>query len=342
MSHKLSSLINKYFKKIISPSTPGANIIISKDNKIIFEHSYGLADLINKIPLNKNHLFHIASASKQMTSVAIMQLQEKGLLQYDDKITKYLPIPQLSNITIRSLLTHTSGLIDYTQPLLKELLKIRLHPTNEDMLQLLKTTEITLQPIPIYTKFRYSNLGYDLLGSLIEHLSNQTYQAYLQANIFKPLHLKHTFSQPDLVQSTTQQLAHSYTRNKNIIQQYDSTNLDNLVGSGSIYTTARDFLTYSINIPKLLTQESLTESYKPIKLQSTTSHYGFGYSISHHKSHPYYHHQGSWLGFNTYYITFPNQSLTIIILLNYDYYKSTSLDNFITRLYQNIYNITTS
>ncbi|MBI1881111.1 MAG: beta-lactamase family protein [Chloroflexi bacterium] len=168
----------------------------------------------------------------------------------------------------------------------------------------------------------YSNAGYDMLGSLIEAVSGQAYADFMQERIFDPLGMAHTFSLPNPARLADPNLAHSYVRLGDELEVYDSDPFDNLVGSGSFYTTVEDMARYdqALYTQKLVKQATLAEAFEPVVLNTGIAYrYGFGWSLGTHASQPYVGHDGAWLGFLSNYVRFPQQRLAVIILLNRDY-----------------------
>ena len=159
---------------------------------MIYKKSFGIANEETKQPLNENSIFEIASITKQFTAMAIMMLNEKGKLNLDDDISKFIPeLAFYKGITIRHLLNHTSGLPDYMELFEKIFDKSKI-ATNKDIISIFAQR----QPKVLFTpnsKHDYCNTGYALLASIIEKVSGETYPNFLQKAIFKPLGMKNTF-----------------------------------------------------------------------------------------------------------------------------------------------------
>jgi len=315
--------VDGIFASFITKSSPGGSVIIIKDGKILYKSAYGMADIKKKIPVTTKTLFHLGSTGKQFTALAVLMLLEKGKLKLDDPIGKYLPqLKRFKNITIRRLLNHTSGIPDYTEDedLMDELFELRETPDNEDALKLLSSHgKLLFTP---GEKFFYSNTGYDMLGSLIEHVSGQAFPVFMEKRIFAPLNMNNTFSLPDKKRFKKPNLAHCYIKEDGEIDSYDSDPLDDLAGSGSVYSTVEDMYLYdkALYTDKLVKQSTLSEAFKPAKLNNGKTYpYGFGWILGTHKGKKYICHDGYWLAFMSYYIRFPEDRLSVIILLNRDY-----------------------
>ena len=319
-----SKQVDAIFASFVTEDSPGGVVIVVQDGQILYKAGYGLADMEEGTPITVQSIFHLGSVGKQFTALAVMMLAEEGKLKYDDPIGEYLP--ELArfgdDLTIRHLLHHTSGIPGYYDDgeLNEKLLEAAEMPTNEDALALLSEMG-EMQFTPGET-FSYSNAGYDMLGSLIEQVSGQSYAAFMQERIFDPLGMEHTFSQPNSERLNDPDLVHSYVREGDQIEAYDSDPFDYLVGSGSFYTTVEDMALYdqALYTDKLIKQSTLAEAFEPALLNNgIESRYGFGWELGRNSSERYVAHSGEWLGFSSYYARFPEQRLAVIILTNRTY-----------------------
>lgn len=168
------------------------NILIAEKGEIIYKRSYGLSNEITKEKLTQKSIFELASCSKQFTAMGILILKEKGKLNYDDKISKYIPeLSDYKEISIKNLLHHTGGLPDY-MPLMDSVWDKTKIATNKDIIDFFSKykPKVLFEP---NTKHEYSNTGYALLATIIENISGQTYAEFLKEQIFKPLKMKNSF-----------------------------------------------------------------------------------------------------------------------------------------------------
>jgi len=317
--------IDEIFDSFITDDSPGGAVIVIEEGKVIYKAAYGLADIKKKTPLNTKNIFHLGSTGKQFTALAVMMLAEKGKLKYDDPVGKYLPqLNRFGNkLTVRRMLHHTSGIPDYTtdDKLCEDLFKISGKPANKDALALLaKEGKLLFTP---GERFEYSNTGYDMLGSLVEKLSGQTFPVFMEKHVFGPLGMKNTFSLPHPSRKKDSKIARSYEMEDGKIEIYDSDPMDDLVGSGSIYSTVEDMYFYdqALYTDKLVKQSTFAEALKPAKLNNgSNTDYGFGWEVGKTESgEKYMKHDGAWLGFISYYVRFPKERLSVIILLNRNY-----------------------
>lgn len=314
--------VDDFFAGFTNSETPGGAVIILQDGEILYQSAYGLANLDDGTPLTTDHIFHIASVGKQMTALGIMILSEEGSLNYDDPVGNYVPeVQQFGNdFTIRRLLTHTSGMPDYDDAIQEALYARADEPTNEDLAVVL--SEMEELPSTPGDAFEYSNPGYDLLAIVIERVSNQSFPEFMQTRIFDPLGMTHTFSLPNASRRADPMVAISYTGEYGEPEAYPSDDLDNLYGSGSIYTTIGDMARYDeyLYTEKLVSQSILAEAFQPSELNDGSSEpYGFGWELEEWNNESYVAHSGAWLGFNSDYVRFPDRHFSVIVLLNRDY-----------------------
>jgi len=314
--------VDAFFGEFITEKTPGGMVLVLQDGQIIHQAAYGLANLKKETPLTVDHIMHLASMGKQMTAMAIMILAEQGKLDYDDPISKYIPeISQFGDeFTIRRVLQHTSGLPDYGDGITDSLMKRSDNPTNEDMIAVLsKKRKLLSEP---GDAFYYSNAGYDMLAVLIERVSGETFPDFVKSNIFDPLGMKDTFSLPNKKRRANAMVTISYTGSSENPEAYPNDPLDNIYGSGSIYSTIGDMALYDEALygDALVSQKTIKEALKPATLNDgTVEQYGFGLEFEKWKKETYVAHSGAWLGFNNDYVRFPQRHFSVIVLLNRDY-----------------------
>ena len=314
--------VDAFFGEFINEKTPGGMVLVLQDGQIIHQAAYGLANLKKKTPLTVNHIMHLASMGKQMTAMSIMILAEQGKLEYDDPISKYIPeISQFGDeFTIRTVMQHTSGLPDYGDGITESLMKRSDNPTNEDMIDVLsKKRKLLSAP---GEAFYYSNAGYDMLAVLIERVSGETFPDFVKSNIFDPLGMTNTFSLPDKKRRANSMVTISYTGSSDAPEAYPNDPLDNIYGSGSIYSTIGDMALYDEALygDTLVSQKTFKEALKPATLNDgSLAPYGFGLEFEKWKKETYVAHSGAWLGFNNDYVRFPQRHFSVIVLLNRDY-----------------------
>jgi CubicO group peptidase (beta-lactamase class C family) len=283
------------------------NILITEHGKTLFEQSYGYADAQKKTKLTSDHSFQIASVSKQFTAYGIMILHQDHKIEYDSSVNKYLPGFPYTNITIRHLLTHTSGLPNFWDSIRTRLDTMHSYG-NKEVLDYLIQHRLPLQFEP-GSQFDYCDIGYDFLATIIERLSGQSYTDYLNTKVFKPLGMKHTIA----YKVTDIRRIH----NKNLAVGHQQTNgayqyahllpengfvfyLGDFYGDGSIVSSARDLAIWDKALKQctLLPCEVQQEAMMPYKMNNGSTDigygrgYGFGWFIRQNASGTLVYHTG--------------------------------------------------
>lgn len=282
------------------------SILIAKHDKVLVDTVFGYGDLKSKRVLKKETPFYIASLSKSMTAIAISLLAEKGLLSFDDKAATFINnLPDYaSNITIKQLLNHTSGIRDYENILHKKGL------TNNDVVDWLHGQDGLA--FESGTKFQYSNSGYIILSLIIERVSKITYAEFLKKNIFDPLQMYHTI----VYESGTNIPDKAIGYNKD--QQIDDYSLLT-TGDGGIYATAEDLfkLDKGLITNQLLSEKSTARLYQtPVLPDGTHSKYGAGWFIEKTGGHMIAQHTGGLAGFRSLFWRDIKNGNTVIALTN--------------------------
>jgi len=311
-----TSRIDELFAAFNRPDVPGASVIVIQKGKILYSKGYGLADLEKKIPCTPNTNFRLASLTKEFTAMAIMILAERNLLSLDDPITKFLPeFPDIGNhITIRNLLNHRSGLVDY-EDLIPPGTTIPLSDRN--VLRLLRTQEKTyFRP---GSQFRYSNSGYALLSLIVETVSGNTFARFLKQNIFQPLKMQNTLAYESGI-SVVPNRALGYVKDGNAFLPSDQSVTSSVLGDGGIYSSVSDLYLWdqALYTEQLVSAKMLKEAFT-LASPSTDmpgSGYGFGWYIGKYRDTEYIWHYGSTCGFSTRIERFPMLNFTVIILTN--------------------------
>jgi len=307
---------HKYFAHLHKAGIFNGNVLVAQHGITIYEESFGYSDLRKKTPLNSNSKFQIASVSKQFTAVSIMQLYEKGLLDYNDSIQKYFPEFPYKGITIHMLLTHTSGLPNYTY------LCDRKFPYKDSAVynnEVIKCME-KYQPAKYYTpgkRFDYSNTGYILLASIVEKVSGMSFPEYLKKNIFEPLHMNNTFV---YVKGKTNIPSNTTIGYKTYRRKAEDIFLNGVYGDKGIYTTTGDLLKWDQGLYKniIIKYKNLERAFKPwAHKRWTKKYYGYGWRIYNDKiAGKVIYHSGWWYGYQSLLIRLEKDKSTIIVLKN--------------------------
>lgn len=307
--------IDIMFQEYNKPDVPGASVAVIKEGRFIFKKSYGMADLKNKIPVSEFSNFRIASVSKQFTAMAIMILKQAGNLDYDDPITKYFSeSPKIwEQITIRRLLTHTSGLVDYEDLVPPDCI----HPLKDsDVPELLKIRHETY--FPPGTQYKYSNTGYAFLAMIVEKLSGKRFASFMKENIFDPIAMENTVVFEDGFNEVKNR-TFGYREIENGFEFADQSLTSSVLGDGGIYTSIMDYLRWDQALygERLVERETLKEAFTPNRLlDGTQTNYGFGWRIDEKKGVKVIHHNGSSCGFSTAVRRIPENRFSIVIFTN--------------------------
>jgi CubicO group peptidase (beta-lactamase class C family) len=292
---------------------PGLSLAVIKDGKVVLVKGYGLANVEHNVPAKPETIYQSGSMGKQFTATAVMMLVEDGKLGLDDRISKYLDgTPEAwKEITVRHLLTHTSGIKNYSP---KDL-NYRQDYTEEELQK--KAASFPLDFAP-GEKWRYSNTGYVLLGIVIHKASGEFYGDLLSRRVFKPLGMEtaRIINEPDIIPNR----AAGYTPKNGQLKNQDwvSPSL-NTTADGSLYLSVLDMAKWdaALSTEKLLKKESLEQMWTPVKLRDgKTEPYGFGWAVREIKGHRVVEHGGVWQGFAAAIVRYRDDKLTVVIMTN--------------------------
>ncbi len=289
---------------------PGLSLAVIENGKTIKAEGYGLADIKLKIPARPDTVYKIASVSKQFIASAMMLLVQEGRCGLDDPVSRYLPgTPETwKAITIRHLLTHTSGLVREAPGF--DPFKIQ---SDADVIE-------TAYPLPLRfatgEKWEYSNTGYFALGEIIHKVTGRSWSEYIRETIFKPSGMNSTYATNTKQKIPTR--AVGYTDNDRLRNADD---WPALRPSGAFLSTVLDLAKWDavLNTDKILNASSRRQMWTPVVLNDGTSHsYGFGWEISSLNGHRQVSHNGGMTGFRSAFSRFDDGKLTVIVLMNLD------------------------
>ena len=333
---RIDSLVTAYYNE----HELSGNILVADHGRVIYQRSLGYADVDEKILNNDQTAFQIASVSKIFTSIAILQLEERGKLRLDDPIRKYLPDFPFEQITIRGLLSHTSGLNDYHIFEASHRASPDRIFTNADIIPALEKDPqaILAKPGEIWS---YSNIGYSLLAMVVEKISGMPFPDYLAEFIFRPAGMSHTYLSSISKPVTDAKLCKNYdfvSYDPARLQNVDSilrdkvghTILRGMYGNNNIVSTTADLLRLdqALYTSRLLKPESLQRAFVPEKLNSgepdlgkwndgTTVYYGLGWGVLADTSlGEVVYHQGGMPGTSTIFLRDVTRGQTVILLDN--------------------------
>ena len=272
--------LDSFFNSLNKYNQINGSVLVAENGNVIYKKTFGFADFENKTLNDDNTKFTLASVSKVFTSTAILQLRDKGKLKLDDPFIKYFPGFPYQGITIRNLLSHTSGLPDYN--LYED--QINKNPnkifSNKDILPSLKLWNKPLSFEP-GEKWEYSNTNFCLLALLVEKLSGLEFEKYLQKFIFNPAKMSNTYFQADVTHSIDKSRSKNYEYPFLFSSTYENVdslnkyrwrlyNASGFVGQGNIITTTEDMLKFdqSLYTGNILKPTTLAEAFTPTKLKS--------------------------------------------------------------------------
>ena len=272
-------------------------VLYAEKGKVVYKKAFGTTNYRTNELLTTNSAFNLASVTKQFVCMGIMMLKEKGLLQYEDDCKKFIPELPYDGISIRNLMTHTSGITEYFD--LFQRYRTPLDTlTNEKMISLYATVKPPLD-FATGTKWSYCNTNYVLLVSIIERISKQPIDLFIRKNITSVLGLKDTYVYQVLMPNIPANHVVGFEETGDKRKINDLTPFDGVVGDGNIYSSVEDLYNWeqSLNTQKLVKKATMVEALQPVKLKDGSTYpYGFGWSIEKGKEQQY-SHTGGWVGF---------------------------------------------
>lgn len=290
---------------------PGAAVLVQRNGRSLVRKGYGYADLEAREHVTSTTNFRLASVTKQFTAAAILLLAEDGKLALEDRIRKWLPsLPAVADgITIRHLLTHTSGLIDYEE-VIPPSMSAQLR--DADVLTILEgQPRVYFEP---GTSYRYSNSAYALLALIIARASGQSFARFLKARIFDPLGMSNTLAYEHGVAAVNDR-AFGYSNIDGQWQRTDQSQTSAVLGDGGIYSSIDDLAKWDAALydERLLKASSRKAAFTPsTQTDDATIEYGFGWRITGETVW----HSGETIGFRNVIVRWPQQRLTVVVLTN--------------------------
>lgn len=296
-------------------AVPGASVLVLRNGRPVMRQSYGLADLEQNIAATPQTNYRLASVTKQFTAASILILADRGKLNLDDSIRSYLPsLPEYArSITIRHLLTHTSGLFDYEDLIAEDATEQVL---DVDVLGLLEKEPRTY--FAPGANFRYSNTGYAFLALIVEKVSGQSFATFLREEIFAPLGMDGSVAYERGI-SSVRNRAWGHTRDDGIWKRTDQSITSAVLGDGGIYSSIDDLAKWiaAVDEGKLLRPETWRLAFTPvIATGEKGAGYGMGWYIGEHRGHRAIWHTGETRGFRNALVRFPDDNLAVVILTN--------------------------
>ena len=311
----ISPKIDEWFKKLYTTSRFNGNILVAKNGVIIYENFYGYANYQKKDTLNLNYKFQIGSVSKQFTATAIMLLHQRGFLDYQDSIQKFIPDFPYKGINIYQLLTHRSGLPNYNY--FCDFYTDKINTIyNDDVLRLM----IDSTPAPYYKPnhgFHYCNTNYALLATIVEKISKMPFEHFINKEIFNKAGMLNTTVYVKGKHERIYKAAAGY-HYKWLVAEH--TYQDGVTGDKGIYTTVEDLLRWDLALynNKIINDTILQQAFKyPAPRKNSIHAYGFGWRMRKCADNSkIIYHGGWWRGFNALFVRDIKNKVTIVILSN--------------------------
>lgn len=310
--------IDTFFEKRYRAKRFNGVALFAQNGNIVYHKAFGFSNFSTKDSLQLNDAFQLASVTKPITAIGILKLVQDSLLRLENTVQDYFPNFPYENITIRHLLSHRSGLANYMY-FIDKIWENKDSSINNDEMLAIMTQDTPKSYYAPDVKYHYCNTNYAILASIIEKISNDTYENYMTKTIFEPLGMDSTFvynrnTQPDLPEGVIGYNA-IYRKKSNIY-------LNGVVGDKGIYASALDLykLDRALYKDEFIDQNLLAEAFTPHNPSLTRrnrDNYGLGWRI--HKPSEYgqiVYHGGWWKGFKTYFIRMLDRDQTIIILTN--------------------------
>jgi len=321
--------VDQIFAGMESARDPGAAVLVLANGQVRFERGYGVSDLRSLRKIDGHTNFRLASCTKQFTAMAIMLLAHDGKLRYEDRLSDVFPdFPEYGrSITIRNLLNHTSGLLDYEDLMNKPPAGMPADaiPQIKDagVLEILKQQKTT--KFPPGTKWDYSNSGYAVLAMIVQKVSGQPFGDFLHDRIFVPLKMDNTVAY-EKGKNIVANRAYGHTHESGAWGEMDQSSTSAVLGDGGIYSSIDDLAKWdgALREHTLLSEAEMQPALTavqptggPAKLpHGSDVSYGFGWFLAPHKGHKRMSHDGETIGFRTTIQRFPEDKLTVIVLAN--------------------------
>ena len=321
-----TSLFDSYMKGQADLYGFNGNVLVSKNGKVIYKKSFGYADYNTKKELNDNSIFDCGSIAKEFTAMGILLLKDKGKISYSDTLRKFFPELPYINVTIQQLLTHTSGIPDGFE-LVEKYFDHSKIATNDDLIRLLESKKPALLFKP-GENLMYSGTAFNLLASIIEKISGQSYKTYMDEEVFKPLKMTHTQvangpRSAENIPGYASGYVYVDSLNKYILAESQqsgwTTYLAGITGEGMIVTTTGDLLKWdrALKNHSLLTETTQREmlSLQAEKKFPAVS-FGYGMRVGKNEFGNYIFHNGYYPGYLSMHLRYTDDDITVIVLSN--------------------------
>jgi CubicO group peptidase (beta-lactamase class C family) len=327
----MSPLVDLVVHSSMVDQGPGGVVLVVEGGEVVHEVAYGFADVDEEVPNRIDTLFAIGSLSMPFTSLAVLMLADQGLIDLDDPVGLYVPRLERfgEQVTIRRLLSHTSGLPDFLGRIPGATQRVGSGDlTNQELIDLIWWWgDLEFEPGAMC---RYNQVGYEVLATLVENVSGVEFASFVEQNILGPLGMEHTYVRPAEARRVEPPPARGYIPiGEEQYFSYDLAEYDQLYGSWSLYSTAQDLLRFAdaLDTDLLMSAETLDLSFTPATLNDgeaaclestydSSRSYGLGWQVGTHFGEPYFGQDGFRFSYTSSLLHFPQRDLTVIVLAN--------------------------
>jgi CubicO group peptidase (beta-lactamase class C family) len=321
----LAARVDEYLNDLVKQNRFSGSILIARDGRVLMTKGYGMANYETDAPNTPQTKFRLGSITKQFTALAVMMMQERGKLNVQDSVCKYVSECPAAwqPVQIHHLLTHTSGIWNFTgTPDYRKTMSLPSSPA--ETIARFKDKPLEFTP---GERFNYSNSGYVLLGYIVEKISGQTYEAFLRENIFEPLKMMNTgYDNPNTLLKNR---ASGYSMRSGTLTNALYIDMTIPFAAGALYSTVEDLYLWdqALYTDKLVKQKTLDAAFTPFK-----ANYGYGFTIDKRFGLKHLTHGGAINGFTTFISRFPDEKATVIVLNNIDTVASGQIASRLARL----------
>jgi CubicO group peptidase (beta-lactamase class C family) len=294
---------------------PGVSVAIVRDGKTLLAKGYGLANVELQSPATEETVYQLASVTKPFTATAVMRLVEEGKLGLDDSISSHLnDLPEAwRNVTVRHLLSHTSGIKSYTSvPGFG--LSVRRDYAKREILDLVAQDPLEFEP---GERWNYSNTGYFLLGMLIEKVSGQKYPEFMSEQFFQPLGMSRT--RVNDLRALIMDRSQGYAWNGKELRNGEYTSPTQPFSAGALVSSVGDMIKWdaALEAGKVIQKSTIDQMWTPAEIaEGGKADYGLGWQVGDVNGHRLIRHGGGIPGFSTEYCRYPDDRLMIVVLTN--------------------------
>lgn len=312
---KLGERVDAVAKQLLSRPLAGMSVAVARDGRVLLLRGYGMANLEHSVAVTPETVFHIDSISKNIEAAVVLRLVDEGKLRLDDDVTKYVPEAPTHGrrVTVRQLLNHTSGIYSFTS-LPGAADNERLDLSHEQVLGLIRDKPPDFEP---GTSWRYDNSAFYLAGMVVEHITKQEYGAYVRAHVFEPLGMS-SASLCD-ARMVVPRLASGYEIDHGKLAHAALMSWKLPFAAGAVCASAVDLLKWeaALDAGRVVSPSSLALMRTPTALADDTKiDYGLGTRLGSLDGHRVVGHTGGGGGFSSVLETFPDDHLTVVVLIN--------------------------